>query len=60
MEHDTLLASDANIALIKLLEDSHDVSVHYEVAVNKSKTVGFDLILEAGFLKMTHSSTPMM
>ena len=47
MEHDTLLASDAYIALINLLEDSHDVSVRFEVVVNKSKSSGFDLILKA-------------
>ena len=47
IEHDSLLVSDAYIALINLLEDSHDVSVHFEVAVNKSKATGFDLILKA-------------
>ena len=39
--------SDAYIALKNLIEDSHDVSVHFEVAVKKSKATGFDLILKA-------------
>ena len=47
IEHNSLLESDAYIALINLIEDSHDVSVHFEVAVNKSKATGFDLILKA-------------
>ena len=38
---------DAYIALINLLENSHDVSVRFEVAANKSKATGFDLILKA-------------
>ena len=47
MEHDTLVVSDAYIALLNLLEDSHDVSIRFEVAVNKSKSFGFDLVLKA-------------
>ena len=47
MELDTLLVSDAYIALLNQIEDSHNVSVCIEVVVNKLKPTGFNLIPKA-------------